>query len=48
MNVAEKNSWDLAKRYFLHWKIAGKAVKFFFIIYSMAEIFRHAPTCRRL
>jgi hypothetical protein len=48
MNAAEKNSWGLARRYFLLWKIAGKATKFLFIIYSMAAIFRHAPTCRRL
>jgi hypothetical protein len=48
MNVAEKNSLDLASRYFLHWKIAGKASKFLFINYSMTAIFRHAPTCRRL
>jgi hypothetical protein len=48
MNVAEKNSWDLARRYFLLWKIAGKAAKCSFIIYSMTAIFRHGPTCRRL
>jgi hypothetical protein len=47
MNTAEKNSWGLARRSML-WKMAGKAVKFFFIIYSMAAIFRHAATCRRL
>jgi hypothetical protein len=48
MNVAEKNSLGLARRYFLLWKIAEKAAKCLFIIYSTTAIFRHAPTCRRL
>jgi hypothetical protein len=48
MGVTEKDSLGMASRYFLLWKIEGKAAKFPFIIYSMTTIFRHAATCRRL